>query len=141
MTLASTETRTVVLEKQLSHPPAKVWRALTEGPLLAQWLMPNDFGPIVGHKFTLRSNPVPNWDGLIHCEVLAIEPPARLAFSWSTMGLESAVVFALTPTDAGTHLRMEHSGFQPDQEHAYKGATYGWQRFLGNLETVVAGLA
>jgi uncharacterized protein YndB with AHSA1/START domain len=134
------ETRTVVIEREFPHPPEKLWRALTESPLVAQWLMKNDFEPVVGRKFQLRSDPVPNWNGIIDCEVLVVEPMKRLSYSWGTLGLESVVVFTLTPTKSGTHVRMEHSGFRPDQEAAYKGATYGWQRFLGQLERVVAEL-
>jgi uncharacterized protein YndB with AHSA1/START domain len=130
-------TRTLVIEREMPHPPQKVWRALTEGALLTEWLMTNDFQPVGGHRFTFRANPVPGWDGVIECEVLVVEPHTRLAFSWATMGSESVVTFALTPTPSGTHLRMEQSGFGPDQDHAYKGAKYGWQKFLGNLEHVV----
>jgi uncharacterized protein YndB with AHSA1/START domain len=133
-------TRTLVIEREFPHPPTKVWRALTEGPLVAQWLMKNDFEPAVGHKFQFRADPVPNWDGIIDCEVLVVEPLKRLSYTWGALGLGSTVLFTLTPTDGGTHLRMEHSGFRPDQEAAYKGANYGWQKFLGNLDKVVAEL-
>jgi len=135
-----TTTRSVVIEKELPHPPEKVWRALTQSPLIQEWLMDNDFEPVVGHRFKFRSTPMPNWNGLIDSEVLIVEPNKRLSYSWSSLGLESVVTFTLTPTDAGTHVRMEHSGFGDDQEAAYRGATYGWQKFLGGLERVVAGL-
>jgi uncharacterized protein YndB with AHSA1/START domain len=129
-----------VIEKEMPYPPEKIWRALTEGPLIKEWLMDNDFQPVMGHSFQFRSTPVPNWDGIINSQVLAVEPNKKLSYSWGTLGLESVVTFTLTPTDAGTHVRMEHAGFRPDQEAAYKGAQYGWQRFIGNLEQVVAGL-
>jgi uncharacterized protein YndB with AHSA1/START domain len=80
---------------------------------------------------------VPNWNGIIECEVLVVEPMKRLSYSWGTLGLESVVLFTLTPADGGTQVRMEHSGFSADQQAAYKGAQYGWQRFLGELEKVV----
>jgi uncharacterized protein YndB with AHSA1/START domain len=142
MTTNTTETRTLVLDRQLPHAPAKVWRALTEGPLLTEWLMPNDFQPVVGHKFTFRSKPVPNWDGIIQCEVLAVEPTSRLAYTWTTMGMTLTVTLTLTATAAGTDLRVEQSGF-PAQggDQYYKGAQYGWNAFLGNLDRVVGGLA
>lgn len=133
-------TRTVVTERTFAHPPEKLWRALTESPLVAQWLMKNDFAPVVGHKFRFRSDPVPNWDGVIDCEVLVVEPAKRLSYSWGAFGLGTVVVFTLTPAEGGTHLRMEHSGFGANQDAAYKGATYGWKSFLGKLETVVVGL-
>ena len=135
-----TDTRTLVIERRFAHPPEKVWRALTEGSLVKEWLMENDFQPVVGHRFNFRAKPVPNWNGVIGCEVLIVEPNKKLSYTWGTLGLGSEVVFTLVPAEGGTLLRMEHSGFGADQENAYKGANYGWQRFLGNLERVVAGL-
>jgi uncharacterized protein YndB with AHSA1/START domain len=133
-------TRTLVIERVFPHPPEKLWRALTEKPLITQWLMNNDFEPVVGRKFKFRSEPVPNWDGVIDCEVLVVDQLKRLSYTWSSMGLDSVVLFTLTPADGGTHLRMEHSGFGPDQQRAYGGAKYGWQNFFGRLEQVVGGL-
>jgi uncharacterized protein YndB with AHSA1/START domain len=129
-----------VIERELPHPPEKVWRALTQGPLIQEWLMANDFQPLVGHQFKFRSTPMPNWNGVIDCEVLAVEPNQKLSYSWSSLGLVSVVVWTLVATSGGTLLRMEQSGFRPDQEAAYQGANYGWQKFIGNLERVVAGL-
>ena len=134
------QTRTLVIEREMAHPPEKVWRALTEGRLIEEWLMTNDFQPVVGHRFSFRAAPVPNWNGVIDSEVLEVEPNSRLAYSWGTLGLASVVTWTLTPTEGGTHLRMEQSGFGPDQNANYKGATYGWNRFIGNLERVVGGL-
>jgi uncharacterized protein YndB with AHSA1/START domain len=133
-------TRTLVIEKEMPHPPEKVWRALTQGPLIKEWLMDNDFQPVVGHKFNFRSTPVPNWDGIINSEVVVVEPNKKLSYSWSTMGMGSVVVWTLVATSGGTLVRMEHSGFRSDQDAAYKGANYGWQKFIGNLEKVLAGL-
>ena len=131
------QTRSVVVEREMAHPPEKIWRALTESPLMREWLMSNDFQPVVGHRFTFRAAPVPGWNGIIESEVMVVEPYARLAYSWGTMGMENAVTWTLTPTEGGTRLRMERSGFRADQEQNYKGATYGWRRFIGNLERVV----
>ena len=136
----TTSTRTLVIEKEMPHPPEKIWRALTEGALIKEWLMDNDFQPVVGHRFKFRSTPVPGWDGVINSEVLIIEPNKKLSYSWGTMGMENAVVWTLVPTSGGTLLRMEQSGFGPDQEANYKGAQYGWQKFIGNMERVVAGV-
>jgi uncharacterized protein YndB with AHSA1/START domain len=136
-TLQAESTRTLVIERVFAHPPEKLWRALTESTLLAQWLMGNDFEPIAGRRFRFQSGPVPNWDGVIDCEVQVVEPLKRLSYTWSALGLDSLVLWTLTPTDAGTHLRMEHSGFRADHEQAYKGANYGWQRFLGALERLL----
>jgi uncharacterized protein YndB with AHSA1/START domain len=136
----TTTTRTLVIEREMPYPPEKIWRALTEGPLIKEWLMDNDFQPVVGHGFSFRSTPVPNWNGVIDSEVLVVEPSKKLSYTWGTMGMESVVVWTLVPTSGGTLLRMEQSGFGSDQDVAYKGATYGWNKFIGNMERVVAGL-
>jgi len=132
-------TRTLVIERVFPHSPEKLWRALTESPLIAQWLLQNDFQPSIGHKFQFRRDPVPNWNGVIDCEVLIVDPLKRLSYSWSSMGLDSVVLFTLTPSESGTHLRMEHSGFPADQPQAYGGAKYGWQNFFNRLEQVLDG--
>jgi uncharacterized protein YndB with AHSA1/START domain len=75
-------TRTLVIERVFPHPPEKLWRALTDNPLIAQWLMKNDFEPVVGRKFQFRSQPMPNWDGVIDCEVLIVDHLKRLSYSW-----------------------------------------------------------
>jgi uncharacterized protein YndB with AHSA1/START domain len=134
---AKSETRSVVMEKEFAHPPEKVWRALTQGDLIAQWLLENDFQPEVGRRFEFRSKPMGPWDGVIHSEVLIAEPYERLSYRWDSLGLESVVAWTLTPTAAGTLVRMEQTGFKADQEAAYKGATYGWRAFFGKLEQVV----
>ena len=142
MTTTATAMRTLVVERLMQHPPEKIWRALTQGPLIEEWLMKNDFEPLVGHRFNLRSEPMPQWNGVIDCEVLAIEPNKRLAYSWGALGLASVVTFTLTPEKGGTLLRMEQSGFPQGSENDryYQGANYGWQKFLGNLEQVLAKL-
>jgi uncharacterized protein YndB with AHSA1/START domain len=133
------ETRTLVIERLFPHPPEKLWRALTDSPLIAQWLLKNDFELVPGRKFQFRSEPMPQWDGLIDCEVLVVDPLKQLSYTWNALGLESVVLFTLTPEESGTHLRMEHSGFRPDQQQAYGGAKYGWQNFLNKLEQLLQG--
>ena len=102
--------------------------------------MENDFQPVVGHSFQFRSTPAPGWNGIIDSQVLVIEPNKKLSYSWGSLGLESIVVWTLVRTSGGTLVRMEQSGFREDQEQAYKGATYGWQKFIGNMERVIAEL-
>jgi uncharacterized protein YndB with AHSA1/START domain len=137
MSNAPEGTRTLVIERTFQHSAEKIWRALTQGPLMEEWLMKNDFKPVVGHRFQFRAMPVANWNGIIDCEVLVVEPQARLSYTWGTLGVGSAVQWTLTPEKGGTHLRMEHSGFGPGQDANYNGAKYGWQKFIGNLERVV----
>jgi uncharacterized protein YndB with AHSA1/START domain len=130
-------TRTVVIERVFAHSPEKLWRALTESPLLAQWLLKNDFEPVVGRKFQFRADPVLQWDGVIDCEVQIVEPLKRLSYSWGTLGTGLVVLWTLTPAEGGTHVRMEQSGFGADMERSYQGAKYGWQRFFDGLERVL----
>ena len=133
MSKAATETLSVVVEREISFPPEKIWRALTQPHLIEAWLMKNDFEPVVDHRFNLRAD----W-GAVDCQVVAVEPNRTLSYTWAAMGLESVVVWTLTPTSAGTRLRMEQSGFRPDQQQAYQGAQHGWPRFFANLEQVLA---
>jgi len=140
----ATETRSLVIERELPHPPEKVWRALTQSELLAEWMMANDFQPVAGHKFKFTAQPVANWDGVVRCEVLEVQPQSRLVYRWgvggadAASGLSTVVTLTLTPAGKGTHLRMEQSGFRPEQERNLQGANYGWQKFLGGLEQVLA---
>jgi uncharacterized protein YndB with AHSA1/START domain len=131
--MSAETTRSVVIEREMPHPPEKVWRALTQSFLLEEWLMKNDFQPVVGHRFNFRAD----W-GAVDGEVLAVEPNKMLSYGWAAFGLESVVTWTLTPTSTGTHLRMEQSGFRADQEQAFKGAKYGWQGYFGGLEKVLA---
>jgi uncharacterized protein YndB with AHSA1/START domain len=137
MTETAAMTRMLTIERELPHPQEKVWRALTEGSLMEQWLMRNDFQATVGHRFSFRSNPVPGWNGIIDCEVLVVEPTTQLSYSWASMGMESVVAWTLTPTEGGTHVRMEQSGFPSEESASYKGAKYGWTKFIGNLDRVL----
>jgi uncharacterized protein YndB with AHSA1/START domain len=140
VTDSATDMRTVTVEREIPYPPEKLWRALTQPHLIEEWLMKNDFDPQVGHRFNLRGD----WGGVLDCEVLAVVPNKTLSYSWNyahddaALNLESVVTFTLTPTSAGTHLRMEQTGFRPDQKQAFGGAKYGWQQFLAKLEQVLA---
>ena len=138
MNNTATETRSVVVEREIPHPSEKIWRALTQPHLIAEWLMKNDFKSAVDHRFKFRMDPQPNWDGVVDCRVLVVEPNKTLSYTWGALGLESVVTWTLTPTRTGTHLRMEQSGFRPDQPQAFQGAKYGWQTFFANLERILA---
>ena len=144
MTGTTAAMRSLVVEREMPHPPEKIWRVLTQGALIEEWLLPNDFQPAVGHRFKLRSKPMPQWNGVVDCEVLVVEPHQRLAYSWNVgeaaTGITTIVTWTLTPTETGVLVRMEQSGFAPEHEHNYQGATYGWRRFFAGLERVVAGL-
>lgn len=135
MTETAAETRGVVVERELPYPPEKIWRALTQPHLIEEWLMKNDFSPVVDHRFNFRAD----W-GAVDCRVLAVEPNRTLSYSWAAHDLDSVVTWTLTPTATGTRLRLEQTGFRPDQPHYYEGAKAGWPRFLAGLEGVLARL-
>ena len=136
MTNTATELKTVIVERDIAHPPEKLWRALTQPHLIEEWLMKNDFAPRVGHRFNLRGD----WGGVLDCEVLAVEPHRTLSYTWNfkhddaAFNLRSIVTFTLTPTAKGTHLRMEQSGFRPEQRQAFGGARQGWEQNFAKLE-------
>ena len=138
--MTASETLAVVVERDLPFPAEKVWRALTQPHLIEEWLMKNDFKPVVGQRFNLRGE----WGGVIDCEVLVIEPSKTLAYTWNfvhadaAFNLQSVVTMTLTPTSTGTRLRMEQAGFRPEQKQAHAGARHGWQQFLGKLEQLLA---
>ena len=141
MNETSTETLSVVVEREIPHPPEKVWRALTQPHLIEEWLMKNDFKLAMGHRFNFRADYLPN--GALDCEVLAVEPNKKLSYTWNSVSdnaafnLKSVVTWSLTSTSTGTQLRMEQSGFRPDQSQAYQGAKYGWPQFLAKLEQIL----
>jgi uncharacterized protein YndB with AHSA1/START domain len=143
MNEVSADGRCVVIEREFPHPPEKLWRALTQPHLIQEWLMKNDFAPVVGHRFHLSGE----WGGVLDCEVLTLEQNKTLSYTWDfvhqdpAFNLKSVVTFTLTPTSKGTQLRMEQVGFRPEQKQASGGAKHGWQQFLSKLDEVLARTA
>jgi uncharacterized protein YndB with AHSA1/START domain len=137
MNETAAEALSIVVERDLPFPPEKIWRALTQPHLLEEWLMiKTDFDPAVGRRSSFRAD----W-GAVDCEVLAIEPPKRLSYTWGDGHLDTVVTWTLTPTPAGTHLHMKQEGFRRDQPRYYGGAKAGWPKFFGNLEQLLARIA
>ncbi|SEP83255.1 Uncharacterized conserved protein YndB, AHSA1/START domain [Devosia sp. YR412] len=131
-----TETRSVIVTRDIGYPPEKLWRALTQPHLVEEWIgMKSDLKPEVGHSFRFSAD----WGG-VDCEVVEVEPNKVLTYKWAAFGLESLVTWTLTPTSTGTHLRMEQSGFRPDQEQAYQGAGASWPQYITALEGVLGRL-
>jgi uncharacterized protein YndB with AHSA1/START domain len=135
MSDTSTDALRVIVEREIPHPPEKIWRALTQPHLIEAWLMKNNFSPVVDHRFNLSAD----W-GSVDCQVLAVEPQKSLSYTWAAYDLKSVVTWTLTPTSTGTHLRMEQTGFRPDQQQAFQGAKVGWPRFFASLEQALTRL-
>jgi uncharacterized protein YndB with AHSA1/START domain len=134
-TTAKSQTDSISFEFDLSHPPEKVWRALTEPALLADWLLPIVDGTLeLGSAFTFRTQPYPGWDGSVKCRTLEIERQRKLSYTWVVGDmLDTVVTFTLTPTASGTRLALVQSGFKPDQKQNFGGARYGWKMMGGKL--------
>ncbi|WP_407180233.1 SRPBCC family protein [Bradyrhizobium sp. STM 3562] len=142
------ERRAITVEQVLRYPPEKIWRTLTTSELIGKWLMPNDFKPVVGHRFTFRTRPMGDWDGVVQCEVLACEPPRLLRYSWKGGSdsnpaygsrLDSVVTWTLTQVDGGTQLRMVHDGFIfPGNQFAYDAMRPGWGKVLDAIGRITA---
>ncbi|HEU4720161.1 MAG TPA: SRPBCC domain-containing protein [Gemmatimonadaceae bacterium] len=136
---ASAQTETISLDLDLPHAPEKVWRALTDPALLAEWLLPVfDLQLEPGAAFTFRTQPYPGWDGTVTCRFVEIEPYRTLSYTWGVPFLETVVTFTLTPTASGTHLSLVQSGFKPDQKRESGGARYGWKMMGGKLVDLLA---
>ncbi len=138
----------IVMDEVLPHDVAVVWKALTDGALMARWMMPpTGFAPVVGQAFTFKTTPAGAWDGTIHCRVLEVEANRRIAYAWvggdaANTGygskLDTVVTFTLTPVDQGTRLQLVHSGFVlPRNEVARKNMGEGWPKVLARFGEAV----
>jgi uncharacterized protein YndB with AHSA1/START domain len=140
-------TEQIVVEYPLGASPAKVWRALTEPALLGAWLMENDIAPVAGHKFTFRSKPMGDWNGIVDCEVIEVVPGSKLVYSWAGGSaknddyghkMETTVTWTLEPAaDGGTLLKLVHYGFHAD-DFAYKVMGQGWRGKGASIDRVAA---
>ena len=136
---APAQTESIAFEFDLPHPPEKVWRALTDPVLLAEWLLPVvDLRLEPGAAFTFKAQPQPGWDGIVNCRFLEIEARRKLSWTWVVGDINTVVTFALAPTATGTRLSLVQSGFQPDQKKNFGGARYGWRMMGGKLVDLLA---
>jgi len=133
-TTAPAQIETISFEFDLAHSPEKVWRALTDPALLAEWLLPAiglQLEP--GAEFMFKTQPYPGWDGTVNCRFLEIEPQRKLSYTWTVPFLDTVVTFTLTPSALGTRLSLVQSGFTSDQKRESGGARYGWKMMGGKL--------
>ena len=133
MTNTATETLSVVVEREIPYPPEKIWRALTQPHLIEEWLMKNDFKPIVDRHFNLRAD----W-GAVDCQVLAVEPNKTLSYTWAAYGLESVVTWTLTPSGMGTHTAHGAVGRPAGSAAGLPGRQLRVAGFFASLEQVLA---
>ena len=140
---AKSQSESISFEFDLHHLPEKVWRALTDPVLLAEWLL-----PVVDQKlqlepraaFTFKTQPYPGWDGTVNCRTLEIEAHRKLSYTWVVGDMDNIVTFTLTPTASGTRLSLVQSGFKPDQKQNFGGARYGWKMMGPKLVDLLARL-
>jgi uncharacterized protein YndB with AHSA1/START domain len=138
-TTAPSQSEAISFEFDLHHSAEKVWRALTDPVLLAEWLLPVIGLELeTGATFTFKTQPYPGWDGTVNCRFLEIEPKRKLSYAWGVPGMDTIVTFTLTPTASGTRLSLVQSGFKPDQKKNFGGARYGWRMMGGKLVDVLA---
>jgi uncharacterized protein YndB with AHSA1/START domain len=143
-------TQDIVVEDMLPHAPETIWKALTTGELIGRWLhmTPAGFEPVKGKHFTFQTTPAGAWDGVIHCQVLEAMPNERLAYAWKGghegnagygSRLDTVVTFTLSRVEAGTRLRVVHSGFVlPQNEMAFKNMSGGWKKVVPSIGAIAA---
>jgi uncharacterized protein YndB with AHSA1/START domain len=132
-------TESIALEFDLPHAPEKVWRALTDPALLAEWLLPVVASKLEpGAEFTFKAPPQPGWDGTVNCRFLEIETHKKLSYTWIVGDIDTVVTFMLAPTDSGTRLSLTQSGFKPHQKQNIGGARYGWKMMGDKLVDLLA---
>jgi uncharacterized protein YndB with AHSA1/START domain len=144
------DTQDIVVEEVFPHAPETIWKALTTGELIGRWLhmTPSGFAPVKGTRFTFQTTRAGAWDGVIHCEVLEAKPNERLAFSWKGghegnagygSRLDTVVTLTLSRVEAGTRLRVVHSGFVlPKNDIAFKNMSGGWKKVVPSIGAIAA---
>jgi uncharacterized protein YndB with AHSA1/START domain len=141
-TTVPSQRESLSFEIDLRHPPEKVWRALTDPDLLAEWLLPViDLELEPGAAFAFKTQPYPGWDGTVNCRFVEIEPQRKLSYTWTVPFLDTVVTFTLTPTALGTRLSLVQSGFKSDQKKEFGGARYAWKMMGGKLVDLLTRIA
>ena len=146
----NSDTQDIVVEEVFPHAPETIWKALTTGELIGRWLhmTPSGFAPVKGTRFTFQTTPAGAWDGIIHCEVLEAKPNERLAYTWKGgddgntgygSRLDTVVTLTLARVEAGTRLRVVHSGFVlPKNDTAFRNMSGGWKKVVPAIGVIAA---
>jgi uncharacterized protein YndB with AHSA1/START domain len=139
---ARSQSESISFEFDLHHVPEKVWRALTDPVLLAEWLLPVvDLKLEPGTAFTFKAQAQAGWDGNVNCRFVEIEAHRKLSYAWVVGDIDTVVTFTLTPTASGTRLSLVQSGFKPEQKRNAGGARYGWKMMGGKLVDLLARIS
>ena len=146
-TTTAYDTRAIVVEDFMPHSPELVWKALTQHDYLDRWLMKNDFLPIVGHRFTFQAQPMGDWNGVVHCEVLECDVPRKLVYTWvggssknPGVGsvLDSVLTITLAPVEGGTRFKLVHDGFKsPQNDAGFTAMSSGWGGIIKRIEALL----
>jgi uncharacterized protein YndB with AHSA1/START domain len=142
-TTANGQTEYLSFEFELRHSPEKVWRALTDPELLAQWLLPVlELKLETGAAFKFKTQAYPGWDGIVNCQFVEIEPRRKLSYTWvvGDMEIDTVVTFTLAPTASGTRLSLLQTGFKQENKQAFGGQRYGWNMMGGKLVELLGRL-
>jgi uncharacterized protein YndB with AHSA1/START domain len=143
-------TQEIVVDDVFPHAPEMIWKTLTTGALMGRWLKmaPVGFAPVAGTRFTYQTTAAGAWDGVINCEVLEAVPNQRLAYAWKGghegntgygSRLDTVVTFTLSKVEAGTRLRVVHSGFTlPKNEMAFRNMSGGWKKVVPSIGAIAA---
>jgi uncharacterized protein YndB with AHSA1/START domain len=133
---------TVALDFELKSPIARVWHALTDSATLSKWMFfdTEDFQPVVGHTFHFRGKQATGWTTTVDCEVLEVDEPRRLSYTWVIEAYQhrTTVTWTLTEAESGTRLHLEQSGFASEAKQEIGGAKFGWTAQLGQLASLLA---
>lgn len=123
----------VSLDFQFTSSINTVWNALTDSDMLAKWVMENNFKPIVGHKCEFRND---QWNLIVDCEVLVVDEPNKLSYTWIGGPIDTIVTWILKEEDGITNLHLEQTGFEKEDQ-AFNGAKYGWANMIEELKKVI----
>jgi uncharacterized protein YndB with AHSA1/START domain len=146
-----TDVQQIVVDEVFPHAPEMLWKVLTDGELIARWIMvPTGFAAVEGTRFTFQTTPGGAWDGVIHCEVLEVVANERLRYAWkggheANVGygapLDTIVTWTLSRVADGTRLRLVHSGFvSPMNDPAFKTMSGGWVKVVQKLGAMAGEL-
>jgi uncharacterized protein YndB with AHSA1/START domain len=137
---------TVSLDFELKSPVERVWHVLTDSGTLSKWTLfeTDDFRAVVGHKFQFRGKAESGWTGVVDCEVLTVDEPRQLSYTWVTQVgggrlHQTTVTWTLTSAETGaTRLHLEQSGFDRAAKQEIGGAKYGWTHMVAQLQSLLA---